>query len=227
MNLDVPQFDGSNAPAWIFRINQFFDYHRTPEEERLQVASFYLDGATLSWSSFLQALELRLAPSLYDDPRDALFKLSQLGTVSAYLVEFESLANRIVGLPTPFLLSCFISGLLPEIRHEVLALQPLSLVQAVALAYLQEDKLFDVRRSSCPKPPPHIPQPITTPPPATASPPLLSPPSKTTYKRLTQAEMVSRCERGLCYNCDERYGPNHHCRAKFFLLVSSEEDDDA
>lgn len=181
----------------------------------------------MSWSSFLQALELRLAPSLYDDPRDALFKLSQLGTVSAYLVEFESLANRIVGLPTPFLLSCFISGLLPEIRHEVLALQPLSLVQAVALAYLQEDKLFDVRRSSCPKPPPHIPQPITTPPPATASPPLLSPPSKTTYKRLTQAEMVSRCERGLCYNCDERYGPNHHCRAKFFLLVSSEEDDDA
>ena len=96
MNLDVPRFDGSNAPAWIFKINQFFDYHRTPEDERLQVASFYLEGTALSWyqwmyrnyqlpswPAFLQALELRFAPSLYDDPRGALFKLCQHGSVSA------------------------------------------------------------------------------------------------------------------------------------------------
>ncbi|KHN11074.1 hypothetical protein glysoja_041373, partial [Glycine soja] len=30
-----------------------------------------------SWPAFLQALELRFAPSLYDDPRGALFKLCQ------------------------------------------------------------------------------------------------------------------------------------------------------
>lgn len=35
MHLDVPRFDGSNAPAWVFKINQFFYYHRTPEDERL------------------------------------------------------------------------------------------------------------------------------------------------------------------------------------------------
>lgn len=60
--------------------------------------------------------------------------------MNSYLAEFEALANRIVGLPTPFLLSCFISGLSSDICREVLALQPLSLVQAVALARLQEDK---------------------------------------------------------------------------------------
>ncbi|XP_028198078.1 uncharacterized protein LOC114382700 [Glycine soja] len=173
-----------------------------------------------------EALELRFAPTLYDDPRAALFKLSQQGSVSSYLVEFESLANRIVGLPTPFLLSCFISGLQPDIWREVLALQPLSLVQVVALACLHEDKLCDARRSSRPKPPslslPPTPQPLTT----IHSPPLLPSPPKPTYKRLTQAEMASHRERGLCYHYDERYGPNHRCRAKFFLLIAPEDDDE-
>ena len=98
---------------------------------------------------------------MYDDPRGALCKLTQTGTVNSYLAEFEALANRIVGLPTPFLLSCFISGLTPEIRRDVLALQPLSLVQAAALARLQEDKLTDSRRPNRTRPPP-LPPPTTT-----------------------------------------------------------------
>ena len=82
---------------------------------------------------------MRFAPSFYDNPRRALPKLSQHGTVNSYLSEFKSLANRIVGLPPSCLLSCFFSCLSPEIRREVQALQPLSHVQAAALAKLQED----------------------------------------------------------------------------------------
>lgn len=74
--------------------------------------------------------------------------------MNSYLAKFEALANRIVGIPTPFLLSCIISGRSPNIHREVLALQLLSLVQAVALARLQEDKINDARRSSPPRPPP-------------------------------------------------------------------------
>ncbi|MCI50879.1 hypothetical protein A2U01_0072123, partial [Trifolium medium] len=43
-------------------------------------------------------------------------------------------ANRIVGLSQLDLLSCFISGLKPEVRREVLAQQPTSLNQASRLA---------------------------------------------------------------------------------------------
>lgn len=133
--LDVPWFDGANAMSWIFKISQLFDYHGTPDSECLQVASFYLDGPALSWfqwmhrnnqisswSDFLQALEMRFAPSFYEDPRGALFKLTQQGTINSYLSEFESLANRIVGLFPPFLLSCFVSCLSPNICREVQAL---------------------------------------------------------------------------------------------------------
>ena len=46
------------------------------------------------------------------------------------------LAKRIIGLPPPFLLACFIFGLAPDIRREVQAHQPLTLVQAAGLASL-------------------------------------------------------------------------------------------
>jgi len=68
------------------------------------------------------------------------------------------LANRIVGLSPPMLLSCFISGLNPKIRCEVQAFQPVSLPQAMALAHLQEDKVNGCRkpsRSSFPLPHKH------------------------------------------------------------------------
>jgi len=88
---------------------------------------------------------MRFTPSFYDDPRGALFKLMQHDSFNAYLSEFKALANRTMGLPPPFLLSCFIFELSLDILCEVQALPPLSLVQAAALAKLQEDKLFYAR----------------------------------------------------------------------------------
>lgn len=32
IKLDIPHFDGSNAIGWIFKITQFFDFCRTPED---------------------------------------------------------------------------------------------------------------------------------------------------------------------------------------------------
>ena len=132
MKLDVPRFDGSDPTGWTFKITQFFEYHSTPDQECLTIASFYIEGPALawfqwmqrnaqlsSWSAFLHALHSRFASSTYEDPTGLLCKLSQRFSVSAYLFEFKSLANCIVGLPAPFVLSCFISGLSPAIHREV------------------------------------------------------------------------------------------------------------
>lgn len=60
-----------------------------------------------------------------------------------YQAQFESLANRILGLPTSFNLNCFILGLKPFIRHEVQAFQPISLTQAIHIDKLQKEKYLD------------------------------------------------------------------------------------
>ncbi|GAU30089.1 hypothetical protein TSUD_392450 [Trifolium subterraneum] len=224
IKLEIPGFDGSDPLPWIFKINQFFEFHNTPEEQRLRLASFYMQGEALtwyqwlhsngqllSWQQFLHALELRFAPSHYDDPKGALFKLCQTSSVKDYQTTFESLANRINGLPSQFFLSCFISGLKPDIRREVQAFQPISLSHAISLAKLQEDKLADrgynnsntATSSKQPFRPP-----ITT---ASTLKPQNAPKTPPPIKRLSPAELQARREQGLCYNCDE---PN------YFLLLT-------
>jgi hypothetical protein len=32
IKMDIPRFDGSDPMGWIFKINQFFYYHLTPDE---------------------------------------------------------------------------------------------------------------------------------------------------------------------------------------------------
>ena len=44
MKLEVPRFDGTEPLSWIFKINQYFEYHGTPERDRLTIASFYMEG---------------------------------------------------------------------------------------------------------------------------------------------------------------------------------------
>ncbi|KHN28867.1 Transposon Ty3-G Gag-Pol polyprotein, partial [Glycine soja] len=133
VKLDVPRFDGYDPLGWIFKISQFFEYQGTPKEERIMVASFYLDGPALSWfqwmfrngfitswPALLQAIEARFAPSFYDDPRGTLFKLVQRSSVQAF--------------------------------------QPISLPQATSLARLQEDKIND-RKKHYPRPSSSLPSP--------------------------------------------------------------------
>jgi hypothetical protein len=180
----------------------------------------------LTWPLFVQSLELRFAPSQYEDPRGALFKLCQTGTVKEYQTQFETLANRIIGLPAPFYLSCFVSGLKPEIRREVQAFQPMSLSHAISLAKLHEDKANDnqhinrrplqttlagVSLSSRPPFRPTQPQPST--PPKTATP----------IKRLSPQELQARREKGLCYNCDDKYVQGHRCKRSFHILIANPE----
>jgi hypothetical protein len=41
--------------GWIFKINQFFDYHLTPDEQRLRIASFYMDEDALPWFQWMHS----------------------------------------------------------------------------------------------------------------------------------------------------------------------------
>lgn len=34
MKLDLPRFDGTDPHGWIFRIQEYFDYHGMPTEQR-------------------------------------------------------------------------------------------------------------------------------------------------------------------------------------------------
>lgn len=111
-----------------------------------------------TWEEFTRALELRFGPSSFENHQQALFKLQQTGTVSDYQREFERLCNRVIGLSQPAILDCFLSGLRPEIHHELAILNPTSISQTIGLAKLVETKLQATKNPVYPPPNAHITQ---------------------------------------------------------------------
>jgi len=55
--------------------------------------------------------------------------------------QFETLSNRVIGMPAEMLLNCFISGLKKEIQHELFILKPYSFSHTIGLAKQLEAKL--------------------------------------------------------------------------------------
>ncbi|KAF1861749.1 hypothetical protein Lal_00026179 [Lupinus albus] len=234
MKLDFPKFDGTNTLNWIFKANQFFEYYNTPDLDRIMIATVHMEGDVIpwfqllhkhtpfqTWHTLVEAIESHFGPSLFDCPRSMLFKLTQTFSVAQYHTEFTNLANRVIGVSDDALLDCFISGLKDDIRREVIVQSPPSLVRAVALAKLYEEKYQP--QTQTPRVRPNFttytnhyqkqPTPTVPPKPPNTLPPLLPTPTikPNTYqkpaliKRMSAAEMQIRREKGLCFTCDEKF----------------------
>ncbi|XP_019455099.1 PREDICTED: uncharacterized protein LOC109356222 [Lupinus angustifolius] len=254
VKLDFPKFDGTNTLNWIFKANQFFEYYNTPDLDRIMIAAVHMEGDVIPWFQLLHkqtpfqtwhtlvaAIESQFGPSLFDCPRSMLFKLTQTFSVAQYHTEFTNLANRVIGVSDDALLDCFISGLKDDIRREVIVQSPPSLVRAVALAKLYEEKYQPQTQTPRARPnfttyPNHYKkQPTPTVPSKlpTTLPPLLPTPTikSNTYqkpamiKRMSAAEMQIRREKGLCFTCDEKFSFNHKCPNKQYYLLQYDPDD--
>lgn len=54
IKLDFPRFDEQEDPtSWICRAERFFQFHRTPDDERVEIASFHLVGDAQMWYQVL------------------------------------------------------------------------------------------------------------------------------------------------------------------------------
>jgi hypothetical protein len=86
--LELSHFDGTNPLEWLFQADRYFAFHHTPDEQRVDIASFYMSGQALSWfqwlythnrlttwATFSQAMEQRFGPSTFTNHEAALFKL--------------------------------------------------------------------------------------------------------------------------------------------------------
>ena len=97
LKLEVPRFDGSDPNGWLFRVEAFFDYHGTPDDLRLQIVSFHLEGRAAtwfqwasrnnllaSWPEFVTTVRHHFGPAIFEDFEGNLLKLTQNGSVSDF-----------------------------------------------------------------------------------------------------------------------------------------------
>ena len=229
MKIDVPRFDGIDVSGWIFKIEKFFKFYNTSEDQNILIYSFegpalswfqwmHANGFIESWKVFLKVLNLRFGPSMYENYRTAFSKVEQHSSMTEYQTQFEDLSIKVHGLSEQVMISFFISGLKPEIKRELLIAQPQS------LARLQQDKFKELKqyfksswqRSSSESIPSANSKPLACN--SLQQSKSLSLP----VKRLSPAKLKIRREKGLCYNCDEKYALGHKCKGNFFLLISEE-----
>jgi len=234
--IDFPHFSSEDPMRWIYKVEKFFRYQRTAANERVVLASFHLQDDALqwyrwfekarpniTWEEFTQALCVCFGPTNYEDFDEALAKLQQIGTVREYQTQLERLVTRVQDWPEKALVGSYIGGLKEEIRSKVKLFRPTSLLHAASLAKLHEKKLQRQRRGVqkldlLPMP---SPKPTTTPITTT------KPTPRTRFKRLTWAEMQARREKGLCFNCDEKFALGHKCKLQqAFLIEVVEESED-
>ena len=161
MRLEFPKFSGEEPASWMYKANQYFGYYNTPIGKKLMIASFHMEGEALiwfqeseetgifcDWESLVQAMQVRVGTTAYDDPMELLTRLRQTAMVSMYKAQFEVLSNKIKGLSPAHKLSCFLSGLKDEIRLPVRMLNPQSMNEAFGLSKIQKEYNWSCKKFS-------------------------------------------------------------------------------
>lgn len=244
--VDFPKFDGSNARSWVVKAGKFFMLNPGMDEPtKVIFASLYLEGeadnwfqtvqhqhGSFTWKGFVNQLLQRFSSGNQENLVGRFNKLTQTGTVKAYIAEFEELRGYVMARHSShtdeFYLSSFLSGLRADIQQALYVYKPRSLSEAMEKAKEQEVfmELMEKRvRTSVPR---------TTPTSFAAAKDTLktahsSPVAKwPEVKKISPQEMAKRRERGLCYNCDEIYTRGHKCiKPQLFLMVGDDDIPDA
>lgn len=129
IKVQMPRFDGTDTEGWLYQVRRYFIFNKTPENKKLLLVSFHLDGLARKWFTWMEASNLlsdwksfvksilrKFSNAQYVLPGGKLSKLIQKSTVTEYTNEFEDLCTKVLGLPEYFILEMFISSLKEEIQ---------------------------------------------------------------------------------------------------------------
>ncbi|KAH0675448.1 hypothetical protein KY285_023249 [Solanum tuberosum] len=108
MDAKLWQFRGENLEAWIVQAEHYFDFYNIEEDQKLTVASFYLDGEALDWyrwlfrnnqlidwPHFAAKVRIRFKPKELESVRGSNITNSLLPQHYAKQSEFESNAGQV------------------------------------------------------------------------------------------------------------------------------------
>ncbi|VFQ77184.1 unnamed protein product [Cuscuta campestris] len=251
MRVDAPRFSGDDPTGWIFRVQKYFDYFLTAEPERMQLVAMLIDhpasewfhyyhanSPSVTWPEFLDTVQQRFDPNYYENYVGLLSKLTQSSSVLEYQFAFESLLNKVSGVPESTLVAMYIAGLKQPVQREVNLRNPSTLPATFALArelsachqeaavtYSSGSRRPWSQRPPSPATAGLLPTPTATPKLPSPAPRPSASPSNLPIVRLTNAEKAERNKKGLCWYCDEKWIPGHHCKHRFLVFMGPDEDE--
>ncbi|CAA0811981.1 Unknown protein, partial [Striga hermonthica] len=242
--VEFSRFDGNQPRSWILKCNSYFKLvPNIPDQQKVILASMHLEGKAALWYQNFSSQPLNLTWDQFIDVISARFeelretkiisefnKLRLKGSYEEYVEKFEELnaCMQILGkYSEEYFIASFISWLAEELQAFIHIFEPSSLLQTIELGRQQlltlEAITRKVRNQSRP-PVSSYPQnqrkfenqnqkstPAATP--------------RTTTKLLSSSEMAERREKGLCYNCDEKFTFGHRCKNRINYMIMTEEEE--
>ncbi|CAL1402311.1 unnamed protein product [Linum trigynum] len=158
--IEFPKFNGQEDTwLWLYAAERWFRNHPIPEERKVHLTSFYLEGEALQWwewmertygaartliTMFQEELRYQFGKSEEWAP-EQLAKLKQTGSVADYRAKFFKLGNQCRGVLEETLVGLCMAGLKPEIAAAVRVFEPDSLKSAFRLAGYKEEELASWR----------------------------------------------------------------------------------
>jgi hypothetical protein len=153
----------------------------------------------------------------YEDTRSNTFfsqliNLKQKDSVTEHIENFQRLNIKVIDIPDEHLIDVFIGTLKDNIQHEVCLWEPKSLENAFKVERNVESKnmAMAARRTN----------------------PIIyrennAPSSKTPQStRLTPQQLEDKKEKGLCFNCDNKYSKGPKCGEKKLFYIDCEEEEE-
>lgn len=151
--VDLSRFNGDDVVGWLAMAEHYIRVQRIPPQERIPtVASHFGPDAFVwmnafeqrhphtTWEQFIQAFLEHFGSTSNSDFKALLSHLQHISNVDDYISAFTKLSCCAPEWFDDQLLPIFCGGLKPEIRHDVMALEPATLVSAQRLALWYEAK---------------------------------------------------------------------------------------
>ncbi|CAA0833666.1 Unknown protein, partial [Striga hermonthica] len=246
--IDFPRFDGSQPRSWILKCNGYFKLiPNVPDQQKVVLAAMHFEGRAaqwyqnfiskqeeLGWSQFVDIISAR-----FEDLKEAKIiaefnKLRQNGSYEDYVDRFEELRACMLlmnhgGYSEEYFVASFISGLPEEAQALITMFEPPSLPQAIELGRKQTATLDAIsKKLRGPYKQTYTPFHNTRKPEqaqAIAGKTTSQVTAKPPVKLLTASEMAKRREKGLCYNCDEKFTYGHRCKMRANFMIMTEEEE--
>jgi hypothetical protein len=206
-------------------MEQFFDIHNVPHTQKVRIASLYLEPNRFVWYRWLCSRKSLATWTIfteemiarYEDTRSNTFfsqliNLKQKGSVIEHIENFQRLNIKVTDILDEHLIDVFIGTLRDNIQHEVCLWEPKSLENSFRVARNVESKnmAMATRRTTT-----NIYRENNIPSSKTPQP-----------TKLTPQQLEERKEKGLCFNCDNKYSKGHKCREKKLFYIHCEEEEE-
>jgi len=156
---------GENAREWLLSVDQYFNAFTLTSEERVTAASIMMGGLARKWSLTVPAAPENKDPWEYFGTRfvqrfgsnnnqlfakQKLHQLKQLGSVTKYNLQFETLRLQIDDLPKSQALDYYLMGLKPKLQEHFASItdMPTDLSTIMAVAERIDNVQYRILRNS-------------------------------------------------------------------------------